>query len=143
MISRDNTFRNVSPQGLKNQCTQSSLSCPVSYLLVDHQVAHALCGCLSKLVVIRKDVIFNIWQGLLFDYLHPVLNSSQIKSIMRQAMTNLHCINCRQGKALKPISVCSTGACDMVHFLSNADYDVHIFPLSRGKSASLLFPFIF
>lgn len=105
MISRDNTSRNASSQGLTNWCTQSSLRCPVSYLLVDHQVAHALRGCLSKLVMILKHIVFNIWQGPLFDYLHPVLKSSQIKYIMGQAVTNLKNINCRQGRALKQISV--------------------------------------
>jgi len=89
MIPRDNTFRNASAQGLANLCMQSSLRCPASYLLVDHQVAHTLRGCLSKLVVILKHIVFNIGQGPLFDYLHPVLKSSQMKYIMGQAMTNL------------------------------------------------------
>lgn len=61
----------------QRQVHTGRLDMPRRYLLVHHQVAHALCGCLSKLVVVLKHVVFDIWQGLLFDYLQPVAKNNK------------------------------------------------------------------
>lgn len=119
-MARDDMFRNTQGRGSQTGAG-SRVRAAWSYLLVDHQVAHALCGCLPELVVILKHVVLNIWQGFLLDYLHPVEESSQMKQVTAQEITSVQNINCRQRRleANQRRQRWSSG--HVVHSLPNAD----------------------
>ena len=56
-----------------------------SYLFARHQVAHALCGCLSDMIMVFKHVLLNLRESLLFQDLHPSATEDGKKELMNQA----------------------------------------------------------